>query len=880
MYNCHYWTSVICWALLSLFIGLPGSVNSQSVELDPFLIVNGAGEGAGGDVGLHSSLAHDGFGGQHVAYYDRTNESLKYAHRRSPAREWVIHNVDDSGSDGQYCSMDIGSIFRLAVVAGIGNGSTDLNVSFGTPPNRAMIGGRARLVSGGAPWYEIAEVTSNTVILATPYAEVTELTNAFIIEWYQGYISYQGVLGSEATPQGSCLKVARPDLFNPPWKIDHVDPANFQPFVHNGFHTSIAVDEDDQGPAGSIIVDRALHVAYQDRTTTGPNLGILNYAYFDGASWSINSPSQPDSSIGAGTNAKININTTTTLGAANTVVILHYNEVDQELYSSTLSPFGSTWFINRVDNEGVRTGRSLDLTYFEAGNDMVFAYQLAPTTGSLTGRIKHGLARGFAEIFDWTVLNQVWSAPQAGEFISVAHGLTTNTQAIVYYDGFQQDLKLLDSGTNQVTFDTPPVVLDPAHQSGLYCSADRSPVSGDLYVSYYDASQEALKLACWDGSTSTISFIDGDESGTHSDIELTNTEILLAYYHPGEGSLHLARWPLGGVPADGTDIVLDNSSADVGEYPSMVTDPFGRIYIVYYDRTRTNLKIAFFAEGIWTIQVLVGESSTPFNVQNVGEFCDLQIETEHTTSTGILGLAFYDADIDKPIVATATVPAPGPIISLNFLGNPLNSNPGTGRFLSLTFGIAAELHIAYLNENGLDISGNPVFQIGYGLVGGAIERVDQEFLTHTGQWTAIGINEVLNQPEIAYYDLSNGALKFASRVNQNDWSVTIIDSLGDTGLYNVMGYDDDFNFQYILYYNQTAGELRLVKKPIDAPPDAWEAPIVLATDTMGFYPDFKIDRSHRLQISFHQFSTGDLIVTSTRTPPIITRTRDHLWTWY
>jgi len=60
---------------------------------------------ATGDVGFYSDLALDGDGDPHVVYYDASNGDLKYA--ELDGGSWQVQTVDTSGDVGQYASLEL-----------------------------------------------------------------------------------------------------------------------------------------------------------------------------------------------------------------------------------------------------------------------------------------------------------------------------------------------------------------------------------------------------------------------------------------------------------------------------------------------------------------------------------------------------------------------------------------------------------------------------------------------------------------------------------------------------------------------------------------------------------------------------------------------------
>ncbi|MFN7131047.1 MAG: hypothetical protein ACK4N5_03125, partial [Myxococcales bacterium] len=66
-----------------------------------------------GDVGMYASLALDATGAPHIAYYDATNQDLKYA--RLNGTVWSLETVDSLGSVGHYATIAIGPLGRPSI---------------------------------------------------------------------------------------------------------------------------------------------------------------------------------------------------------------------------------------------------------------------------------------------------------------------------------------------------------------------------------------------------------------------------------------------------------------------------------------------------------------------------------------------------------------------------------------------------------------------------------------------------------------------------------------------------------------------------------------------------------------------------------------------
>ena len=98
--------------------------------------------------------------------------------------------------------------------------------------------------------------------------------------------------------------------------------------------------------------------------------------------------------------------------------------------------------------------------------------------------------------------------------------------------------------------------IDTPGDTGQYVSVAIHPGNGNIYISYYDATNQELRLAL-----------------------------------SGRGASNCG--PNGG-PSGNWHCMTVDSGADVGKYSSIAVDPNGGLGIAYYDATNGHLKYAYF----------------------------------------------------------------------------------------------------------------------------------------------------------------------------------------------------------------------------------------------------------------------------------------------
>jgi len=153
--------------------------------------------------------------------------------------------------------------------------------------------------------------------------------------------------------------------------------------------------------------------------------------------------------------------------------------------------------------------------------------------------------------------------------------------------------------------------------------------SGRLFVSYYDAANEHLKLATYSGTGTTwrVNTVDNSpQVGWYSSIVRgPDGRLWISYRDYKNDDLKIARETPNGWVFETAD-----SSGLVGEFSSLGFDRQDRAVVAYHDSSNKDLKIAIRENGRWRSSVLDGSGY-------VGEYCSLKID-----NSGSPAIAYYD----------------------------------------------------------------------------------------------------------------------------------------------------------------------------------------------------------------------------------------------
>jgi hypothetical protein len=173
---------------------------------------------------------------------------------------------------------------------------------------------------------------------------------------------------------------------------------------------------------------------------------------------------------------------------------------------------------------------------------------------------------------------------------------------VSYYDATEGNLKILRCGNLTCTDGNSIVAADTSGDVGQYTSLALD-VGGTPVVSYYDASNQALKvLRCGNPSClatgpncaagqNCIQFVDAiGQVGQYTSLALDGVgNPVISYYDVGNRRLKLAH--CGTPDCQSSVITAPDAFGDVGQFTSLVLENTGRPAVSYYDNTNGRLKI-------------------------------------------------------------------------------------------------------------------------------------------------------------------------------------------------------------------------------------------------------------------------------------------------
>jgi hypothetical protein len=240
-----------------------------------------------------------------------------------------------------------------------------------------------------------------------------------------------------------------------------------------------------------------------------------------------------------------------------------------------------------------------------------------------------------------------------------------------------------------------------------------------------------------------------------------------------------------------------DSTNDVGQYPSLALDDYGRPNISYYDVTNQTLKYAYWNGSAWIIQTID-------NSANVGRYSSLALSRNPGQCLAIDPgmsncpmISYYDVtNADLKFAQKSSLNA--------WVSHVVDSAGSVGQYSAMVLDFSNTYHIVYYDATNLDLkhASSSLFPTSGG--NWFKEFVDPN-AGDVGQYASLAVNP-FNVLHASYYDATNGDLKHAWG-SSAAWSLETVDSGGNVGQFTSIAVNQNGD-PGISYYDATNGDLK------------------------------------------------------------------------
>ncbi len=650
------------------------------------------------NVGQFASLYIDSSDHPHISYYDANNGTLKYA--RNLGGGWEIYTIAKWWTSGQ------GLVEEGALTSDLVSPAASIS-----PVDSHYVPSEQNAFTSQEDFTTAITETKGVGL----YTSITLDVNG------NPYISYYDALNGD-------LKCAYVVLGN--WFVDTVDSAGV-----TGLYTSIAVD--NSSPV-------KIYISYYDYTNAN-----LRYAVWNGSRWS---RFTADSAGDVGQYSSL------ALDHVNNARISYYDATNKDLKYAYWT--GSTFVVSKVDGAGVDVGKYSSIALKDGRNPSISYFDET-----------HGRLR-YAEYGStgWTIYT-LSTDEQSGRYSSIALDPNNNWYPrISFYSGVLGQLKLVER-TGSTTWKYS--VIDQAHNQGAFASMALDSTDKP-HVAYFDDVADNLDYVSWDGAAWQFELVDSQTGvGTYCSLALDAADAPHISYWDGNGRLKYAT-KSGGV----WQIEYADTASGVGKYTSIALDPAGLPYISYYDMTNKNLRLTHkLANGHW--EVLVVD-----DFLGVGKYSSLVVD-----SSGIPHISYYNESNGNLKYAS--------LVNGQWVKNIVGQNGDVGLFTSLALDSSGNPHIAYFRDDN-----DTLMYAYYNGSSWVVQRIDE-----SGSKQDFNISLALDSSNNPYISYVRGDSLKVARWTGSQWILQTVDSPGDVGRFSSIKVLSS-GYPVIAYYDATNGDLK------------------------------------------------------------------------
>jgi fibronectin type 3 domain-containing protein len=635
-------------------------------------------DGEGAQVGWDNSIAIDSFDRPHIAYFDETNDKLKYA--SWTGTQWINETVDYVFSVGGYCSLALDSN-DYPHISYDDEQNDDLRYAFWN----------------GSTWIR---QTVDPVGLGAHYTSIALDSNDYphicYNEWEDDELRYAHWNGTT-------------------WNITIVDSLN-----NPAAFCSIALDTNDRP-----------HISYASD-------GNLNYTWWDGNSWNFDTvftsgtASTTYITLDSGDNPHIAFHDSDYLRYAWYTGSWNFDIIEALSYAACLvldsadkphmsfcnaltrdlkygSKTGASWNIQTLDSYG-DVGRFTSIALDSSENPHIAYFNNTIYPGDL----KYANWTGSK----WNIMNVDFGNLDVGEYISLAldsnyiphvaykrrrssylryankTGGTWNWDIAANIGGAYTSIVMDGDDLPHISYmRNHSFTLRYVHWNGSEWNIQEVDGSNNVgkfssialnesdypRIAYYDEWNSNLKYAEWTGSIWAVSFVDPSGTvGGHCSMALDSSYTpSISYYKATTGDLMYARW--NGFSWSKQTI---DSAGDVGKFTSIVLDTNDYPHISYYDIDNKVLKYAWWNGSAWSNEVV----DPTFEV---GYYTSIDLDTMDRPH-----ISYYDFKNGDLKVAS---------LNGSWTYEVLDSVGDVGRYTSLKIDGSNFAHIAYFDVTQYEV---------------------------------------------------------------------------------------------------------------------------------------------------------------------------------
>lgn len=428
-----------------------------------------------------------------------------------------------------------------------------------------------------------------------------------------------------------------------------------------------------------------------------------------------------------------------------------------------------------------------------------------------------------------------------GYYMSLALNPISDTPFISYWDFTNTALKVAICNNDACTKPTLTTV-DNAGDVGAYTSIALNG-AGLPMISYFDDTNDALKVAVCHNLTCTNrtrTTVDSGGVGAYTSLALNSSDFpVISYYDSSNTALKLA------VCFDLTcstliaQTTVDNSG-DVGTHTSMVLNSSGYPIISYRDASNTALKLAICHDPYCT-----SPSPTLITVDNLGNV------GTHTSlvlnSSGHPVISYRDeASSDMKVAVCNDAPCTNPTLTT------VDSAGDVGTHTSLALDSSGLPVVSYYDGTNDDL------KLAICNICTIPLRTVVDSNDNVGRHTSLVLNSS-SLPIISYRDVTNRDLKLAicGNISCSNHALTTVESAGNVGNHTSLAFNHS-GFPVISYRKATGGDLKLAVCNNATTCANPTRTIVDGPDNVGTYTSLAINKSGFPVISYYDDTNEDL----------------------